>query len=126
MKNTIILILNTVVALFAAAAVFLSVNSLLIPGLAALLAAIAIFILKMCFGGLESENREKAAPHYDRNEKYMRLCPRCGFIGSQRSGESVPPCPKCGSFLIATDTTLPDYTGMKEKQRTAWKRRWLS
>ena len=126
MKNTVILILNIVVVLFAAAAVFLSANHLLIPGLAALIAGIVIFILKTSLGGLESENCEKAAPHYDRNEKYMRLCPRCGFIGSQRSGESVPPCPKCGSLLIATDTTLPEYTGMKEKQRTAWKRRWLS
>ena len=125
MKNTVSLILRIAMLLCVAAAAILALNQALVPDLIVLIAAILFFILSMVFYGQVREKPAAPVRQYDRNAKYMRLCPRCGFIGSQRSGESVPHCPKCGSSLIATDTTITEYTAMTEKQRTAWKRRWL-
>ena len=125
MRNTVTIVSNIAMVLCTAAAVFLSLNQLLSPALILLVVAVLFFVLKIAVRGSGEEETVERGPHYDRNAKYMRICPACGFVGSQRSSESVPPCPKCKATLIATDTTLPEFTGMTEKQRTAWKRRWL-
>ena len=125
MRNTVTIISNIAMLLCTAAAVFLSVNQMLSMAVILLVISILFFILKLVIREYGGEETEVNGPHYDRTAKYMRLCPACGFVGSQLSSESVPPCPKCRATLIATDTTLPEFTGMTEKQRTAWKRRWL-
>ena len=125
MRNTVTIISNIAMLLCTAAAVFLSLNQLLIPAVILLVIAILFFVLKLVIGECSEEEVKEKGPRYDRSAKYMRICPACGFVGSQLSSESVPPCPKCKATLIATDTTLPEFTDMTEKQRTAWKRRWL-
>ena len=125
MRNTVTIIFNIAMLLCTVAATILTLNRLSFAALVFLAVAIVFFVLKLVIGIYDEEETAKEGPHYDRTAKYMRICPACGFVGSQLSSESVPPCPKCKATLIATDTTLPDYSGMTEKQRTAWKRRWL-
>ena len=125
MKNTVTILSNITMLLCTVAAVVLTMNQLSIPALVFLAVAVLFFVLKLVIVRYGEEETVREGPHYDRTAQYMRICPACGFVGSQLSSESVPPCPKCKATLIATDTTLPDYSGMTEKQRTAWKRRWL-
>ena len=125
MRNTVAIISNIAMLLCTVAANILTLNQLSFAALVFLAVAVVFFVLKLVIGVYSEEETVKDGPHYDRTAKYMRICPACGFVGSQLSSESVPPCPKCKATLIATDTTLPDYSGMTEKQRTAWKRRWL-
>ena len=61
-----------------------------------------------------------------KEEKYMRYCKSCGFIGSQLSTEEVPPCPKCGSPLSSTTTTLDQFTAMSIERRKATVKSWMS
>ena len=125
MRNTATILSNITMLLCTVAAVVLTMNQLSIPALVFLAVAVLFFVLKVVIFRYGEDETVREGPHYDRTAKYMRICPACGFVGSQLSSESVPPCPKCKATLIATDTTLPDYSGMTEKQRTAWKRRWL-
>ena len=125
MRNTVPIIANIAMLLCTIAAVFLVLNQMLFPAVIFLVMAVLFFILKLVINENDREDMREKGPHYDRTAKYMRICPECGFVGSQLSSESVPPCPRCKATLIATDTTLPEFTGMTEKQRTAWKRRWL-
>ena len=125
MRNTVTIISNIAMLLCTAAAVFLSLNQMLFPAVILLIIAVFFFVLKLVINEYSEEGTEEKGLHYDRTAKYMRICPACGFVGSQLSSESVPPCPRCKATLIATDTMLTEFTGMTEKQRTAWKRRWL-
>ena len=125
MRNTVTIITNIAMLLCTVAAVFLALNQMLFPAVILLAIAVLFFVLKLILGKNTEEAAEDNGPRYDRSAKYMRICPECGFVGSQLSSESVPPCPRCKATLIATDTTLPEFTGMTEKQRTQWKRRWL-
>ena len=61
-----------------------------------------------------------------REEKFMRYCKSCGFIGSQLSTEAVPPCPKCGNSLSSTMTTLDQFTAMSIERRKATVKSWMS
>ena len=91
----------------------------------------------------EEHSREKAAqpfvpnkaepapafrqgPSAAREEKFMRYCKSCGFIGSQLSTEAVPPCPKCGNLLSSTMTTLDQFTAMSIERRKATVKSWMS
>ncbi len=84
--------------------------------------AAAVFIFR-----LRDRNREPVREvRTDRETSYIRYCPFCGYTGSQLPGESVPPCPDCGRLLIATDTTLAEYTVLSVHQRENLKKRWSS
>lgn len=61
-----------------------------------------------------------------REEKFMRYCKSCGFIGSQLSTEAVPPCPKCGNPLSSTTTTLDQFSAMSIERRKATVNNWMS
>ena len=63
-------------------------------------------------------------PSYNQYTDYMRYCPSCGYLGSQPSGESVPPCPKCGRALIATYTPLSDFAVLTKEERKNLIRQW--
>ena len=63
-------------------------------------------------------------PSYNQYADYMRYCPSCGYLGSQPSGERVPPCPKCGRSLIAPHTPLADFAVLSGEERKKLIRRW--
>ena len=58
------------------------------------------------------------------NVRYMRYCSACGFLGSQKPREDVPPCPVCGHRLLATETPLKEFSSMTVKEREALKKTW--
>ena len=66
------------------------------------------------------EKKNKLRP----NVRYMRYCSACGFLGSQKPREDVPPCPVCGHRLLATDTPLKEFSAMTNDQRETMKRTW--
>ena len=66
------------------------------------------------------EKKKKFHP----NVRYMRYCSSCGFLGSQKPREDVPPCPVCGHRLLATDTSLKVFSAMTNEQRETMKKTW--
>ena len=59
-----------------------------------------------------------------RDTEHMRFCPTCGYLGSQHSGEHVPPCPRCGAKLYASDVSLSEFALLPEAKRKAMMRAW--
>ena len=70
--------------------------------------------------GEPKEKKKKLRP----NVRYMRYCAACGFLGSQKPREDVPPCPVCGHRLLATDTPLKEFSAMTNEQRETMKKTW--
>ena len=76
----------------------------------------------------EPETKEKQqqalSVPVSRDTEYMRFCPACGYLGSQQSGEHVPPCPRCGEKLYASDVSLSAFALLPEAKRKAMMRAW--
>lgn len=69
----------------------------------------------------EQKTTGETDPH---NTEYMRYCSSCGYLASQLSGERVPPCPRCGGKLFASNMSLAEFRLLPEAKRKECINKW--